>query len=418
MLLARATVLNFIVAVAYLMPASISYVGDLSFLAASIFLLVFARFRLSLNAGLGQVCALFVYVCVFYWFFNVPLHDLQLSNPLKNEQMLKVAAYGILNFFVIISIFNSSKRASLSDSLSVHYMVFYSGMALSLINLGVWISQTGAVFSRYSYMPPIAGSYGVTLTLLVISLLSSLQLKGDTLSRRASLLVGRLVILSCMTTVLVREVWALFLLALVVSSIRSSLDRITMNSALFLLVATVGSAFFVYFVSGTPLMSDISGVAANDAGSSTTVRLLMVERAVELIFEHPWFGVGYGSYPLFVEFEVRASGGGVENVSSPHNGLILLLAELGFIGLLLWVFACWRLSVGLWVERPGGGEKSLPLRIFFILLLADQLISNSLFIPPAAERNVFPLTVVIWMMLGLLLRSSDESPHRPVVVSK
>lgn len=408
--------LRSVITLAYLMPASVLYAGDVWFLFATVVILFFSGLRVHLSPVLALLSLLLIYVFCYHIFINAQLHDFIFFNA-GSSQSLKTALYGIFNLVVSIVVFNSSKNASFSDFVSVCYAVFYSGIALSFVNLGVWIFEAGAVFSRYNYLPPIAGSHGVTLTLLVISLLSSFAIKENRSSPRTFIIVGQVVILFCMATILVREVWALFLLSVITSSIRRQSHRLTGARVLSLSVLLFGVVAFAFFLSGTALMADILGEASSAEGSSTTVRVLMVERAFELILEHPWFGVGYGSYPLFVDFVVMSSGGTGESVSSPHNGAILLLAELGIFGLFLWGFACWHLSFALWTAHAGGPTNSLPLRIFFVLLLADQLISNSLFIPPATERNVFPVTVVIWIMVGFLVRRLDESARRPVVVS-
>lgn len=412
----EARVIVFVVMVAYLMPASVTYASDVVFFSSSLLLMLLAGWRLRLNPGLGVFSILFIYVCLFHIFLNDQLHALAGGGG-ATWQAIKTALYGIFNLSVIICIYNAARRSGFSGFLLVSQAIFHAGIALSVINLSVWLIETGATLSRYNYLPPIAGSHGVTLTLLVISLLTSLVLKEQKAASGFLVPVGQLLILVCMITILVREVWALFFVSILASIFMSSYRRLTLGRVFLLSLISFVALVGGYFLSVSALMSDIAGATASDDGSSTTVRVLMVERALALISEHIWFGVGYGSYPLYVQYEVTSSGGMVEQVSSPHNGFILILAELGILGLLLWFATCLRLSTALLRSGPTDYAGSLPIRIFLVLLVFDQLISNSLFIPPATERNVFPVTVVLWAVLGFLVRRVDESPRNSFVVS-
>ncbi|MAD12255.1 MAG: hypothetical protein CMC04_05995 [Flavobacteriaceae bacterium] len=111
-----------------------------------------------------------------------------------------------------------------------------------------------------------------------------------------------------------------------------------------------------------------NGVASND--KSWLIREVMVKKGMMIANEHPIFGIGFNRFRNYnVELSMflannrkydrlgyKLSSSESLNNRSPHNSYIQILAENGFVGLLIFILALF-----------------FPLRIFFKRLLKNQL---------------------------------------------
>lgn len=75
------------------------------------------------------------------------------------------------------------------------------------------------------------------------------------------------------------------------------------------------------------------GVVATSWG----MRLRMVDLTSEMIRERPWLGHGIGSW--LSQWQLRAKGGGelLERQTTPHNEYLLIAAQVGAMGIALWI---------------------------------------------------------------------------------
>ena len=110
-----------------------------------------------------------------------------------------------------------------------------------------------------------------------------------------------------------------------------------------------------------------NGVASNDR--SWLVREVMVRKGIMIANEHPIFGIGFNRFRNYnVDFRKflaserkydrlgRYTSNDVLNNRSPHNSYIQILAENGFLGLLIFILIL-----------------AVPLKVFFKRLLKNQL---------------------------------------------
>jgi O-antigen ligase len=161
-------------------------------------------------------------------------------------------------------------------------------------------------------------------------------------------------------------------------------------------------------------LSDIFSVNPGDTSNSTLIRLALIEDSLKLFFSNPYFGVGYGTFSLNTDLVVQLSGGGVVDVNSPHNGLILIAAELGIFGLISTFFICYSILKDLrktMTHSDSNISKSISTTIFslFLLLSLDQLITNSFILPPPTERSAVQLSYLLWLFISVSLSNSNNN---------
>jgi len=123
---------------------------------------------------------------------------------------------------------------------------------------------------------------------------------------------------------------------------------------IFIAVATIFSVVF-----WEPVQTRIYGAERLEI-KSTTERLDYFNQAWQLIKNHPFIGVGLGNYTLAVHNEINP------NLQSwdyqpVHNIYLLILAELGFVGLVLWLTLMFFIIKQLPVTR-------YPLLVTFLVI--------------------------------------------------
>ncbi len=161
---------------------------------------------------------------------------------------------------------------------------------------------------------------------------------------------------------------------------------------IFIAVALIFGAVF-----WEPVQTRIYGAERLEI-KSTTERLDYFNQAWQLIKNHPFLGVGLGNYTLSVHDEINS------NLKSwdyqpVHNIYLLILAELGFVGLLLWLALIIFLIKKLPVTR-------YPL---LITLLIIGLFDHYLW-------TLYFGVILFWSVFGVLnkgSRSLDSPLDRP-----
>ena len=154
------------------------------------------------------------------------------------------------------------------------------------------------------------------------------------------------------------------------------------------------------------ILSDIISVNLGGSSYSTIIRILMIQDSIELFISNPFFGVGFGNFSLYSDLYVSLSGGNIEQVNSPHNALFLIACELGIIGIITFFALCFNILLKLYMNIKSEGRKvskvlSTVMFPLILLLTIDQIISNSVFLPPPAERSAVQLAYVFWILVHL-----------------
>ena len=107
----------------------------------------------------------------------------------------------------------------------------------------------------------------------------------------------------------------------------------------------------------------------------------MIIDSFEFIFANPYFGVGYGTFSINTDLVVQLTGGTKVYVNSPHNGLILIAAELGALGVISIFFFCYCVLKDLYktmIYSNTNISRSISSLMFSVILLLsfDQLIAE------------------------------------------
>jgi len=158
-------------------------------------------------------------------------------------------------------------------------------------------------------------------------------------------------------------------------------------------------------------------------------RIIGAATQINMIEARPFFGWGYFSYDLYDEqFKQRVGNIAIRNAQTSHNQFLLIGAEMGAVGLVVYLFPLvWWLLLSFKATRrlPAKGFLSWQLVVMLWLLLLHHFVVNNFM--EMIESYLFG-TTIWWMALGLIaallyphLRPSDyEVPtwaNQPLVRS-
>ena len=163
-----------------------------------------------------------------------------------------------------------------------------------------------------------------------------------------------------------------------------------------------GLVFGVFlFFARQSLFSRIHSILGmfNPADSSVALRWALWESTRAMIGEHPWLGLGWGSYRfVYPEYDFFIQNPDVI-IYHGHNTLLSLAAEIGLPGMLVfaavWTVAALRSFQIMQRRKPHGDGKGLLLGLLLALLgmAAFSLTDHVLF-------NI-QVTAVFWVLLAL-----------------
>lgn len=128
------------------------------------------------------------------------------------------------------------------------------------------------------------------------------------------------------------------------------------------------------------VVTDIRQYQAGNAETSIGFRLVFWEGALLMTREHPFLGVGTGDYTIEMDrlHQRRAIPDTPENpvTTHPHNSFLAYLANLGLIGLAIFVWFLWAAIKEAWKhkEHATAWYKLSYMGIFVVGSLTDTLI--------------------------------------------
>jgi len=126
------------------------------------------------------------------------------------------------------------------------------------------------------------------------------------------------------------------------------------------------------------LGQDLRMVEINDDNFATIERLAHWQAALEMFAQRPWVGVGAGQYAIV--YPQVALPRWQDPLGHAHNYYLHTLAELGLVGLGLFVVVCVAVPMALWKRLDGlsDGERGLALGALGMWghLLAHSLVDN------------------------------------------
>lgn len=154
---------------------------------------------------------------------------------------------------------------------------------------------------------------------------------------------------------------------------------------IFLVIAAVFSAIF-----WEPVQTRIYGAERLEV-KSTTERLNYFGEAWQLIKNHPLTGVGLGNYTLAIHNDINPD---LEswNYQPVHNIYLLILAELGIIGFILWLVLIFLL-----IKKIPITNYQLPITILVVGLFDHYL------------WTLYFGIILFWLVLGVGQKALDNS---------
>jgi O-antigen ligase len=132
-------------------------------------------------------------------------------------------------------------------------------------------------------------------------------------------------------------------------------------------------------------------------------RILGATTQFNMIEARPFFGWGYFSYDVYDEqFKQRVGNIPIRDSQTSHNQLLLIVAEMGLVGLALYLFpVIWLLLLSVKVARrlPDDGLYGRSFLVMLWLLLLHHFVVNNFM--EMIESYLFG-TTIWWMALGLI----------------
>ena len=199
----------FIIYIVILIPSSIKILSISLFdiaLLPIIILTIFKFFiegirRLKFNK-IEYLIILILASNIFSYIANYQLQDENsfLQSVALNADFIyiRLCIYAIVTIITILIVYMIGKRSSL-DSEKINILLkhtFIAGIINSSINLFTWAFSTNLSFARYNWLPPISGSNGIHINLMIlINLISLLYIFINRLTNNKNDLLA----LSCFT---------------------------------------------------------------------------------------------------------------------------------------------------------------------------------------------------------------------------
>jgi len=177
-----------------------------------------------------------------------------------------------------------------------------------------------------------------------------------------------------------------------------------------LLVVAIYPAFVAWrlgYTNGAPTAASYQIIAESDQA-----RLSGVLAGPALFLTAPLFGVGWGHYS-FLSAQVAGLSAGIAS----HNWYVQVLAELGTVGIILWMLLLAAILVKLWRRAPAA-------KIVGIGVLATYA-AGSMFLeaPTSFQTSALPIIVILAALVGNWAQPEDadlgrpESPERPRLIT-
>ena len=163
----------------------------------------------------------------------------------------------------------------------------------------------------------------------------------------------------------------------------------------------------VYFLSSSVLADQVAwayeratGTAARGTAES---RLITNNASISMIAAKPVFGWGFGNYDRYDRrFQKRVGDVPVRNDMTSHNTYLSIMAEMGLIGFLFYIFPLvwwFLLSMKFWRRLPRDGFWSRRLLVMLWLLLLHMAIVNT--VMDMVRFHLFG-TTIWWIALALI----------------
>lgn len=327
----------------------------------------------------------------------------------------RVSVYGVITIVLLVGAYELASRLfqEAGAKLQLLTVIALAGALNAVVTIITWIVETGGVFARYNFTPPLDESPGVhagKMGSCAVAALALFLIHEAPARQRWLGLVCFALVSASISTVLVRQGWAFFLLGmlLLISFGRKHFPILNWRKlAMASVVAVVlgGAVVVAYGEALQELLVRPGGFITLDL----VIRAVLIKHAADVFLAHPWFGVGYGHFigystvPIFPTEQLSS----ITYVASAHNGMMMVLAETGIVGTIAFIVLIWALVRE--IRRGRASARSVTEHALvafvisqFVLALIGHFTSNSAFLPPPTERGYTQAAFVLWVGLGLV----------------
>lgn len=346
------------------------------------------------------------YVIIIYFFYAITNIFLMTESPVTklihfyDRIFVPICIYYIIRFIALTE--EDMKRMVPATVLLIWIQTVIGLLAWFQPNLlpDQWLNRVGERTTGTFGNP---GVYTITLLFCAVILIQYASTSKSSTGRFISFL----------------SVGAAFLMVFLSFSRGSWLGAVFLVAGLVYLyprqMARLLTVFFVVFVIlFIGFLSFYVDFAAERLTTETTAqgRIVGAAATIGMIREKPVFGWGYGNHELYDEqYRTRVFNFDYRGENSSHNTYLLIIAELGLVGFLLYMFPpVWLYfkSRKVLPELPRSGFLGRPIIIMFWFLILDQIAVASF--TDLIESNWFS-TGVWWMTLGLIANIIEPYLH-------
>ncbi len=429
------------VAVALLVPGTYK-IGGFSLFDISIYVTLFISFLITLNKknkfklkkGIALPLWILLASVIFSYIINADSLREQTkfveSIGLRSENLsIRLSAYGLATILMIIGVyqFASTYITTIASTKLFIKTIIIIGAINALITIIVWYFETGGVFGRYNFLPPLEQSQGIHVFYMGIIFLIAFGFHGteqfNTKIERAMTLITMFLTTFSTLTVMTRGGWFTFLATFIIYIMlarKSEFNLIGKYKALIPAGLIIfGIIFVIYTSQGVVIESFLelfSEGIENNTYSSTYMRFVLIEHGISLFLNNFLFGIGYGYYPAYSTVPVIVTGEELF-VASPHNGIITMLSEGGIVGLIIYLWLCWSILKELLKAFKQASNKlySIVSTIGLALIIIEiflQFSGNSRILPIPTERVSVQSTFILWLIWSMAINHKRKISYK------
>jgi len=332
------------------------------------------------------------------------------EGKIKTGVQLKMIIHVIITILVLLGSFLSGFTLfnGKYDLLRVSRIFFIALLVTSVQTLIVWLYTTGGVIARYNYEPPTGLGQGDTAKILILGFFFALLI----MSYNRGIIMKSLIVISIIifgATIISIQNRSAYLMFFIQLFLFVLLINKKSHYQVFFKILSVG--VFLYLISDLVLNSQIFTSISEDLINSDSVqtlnKLVVIQDGINMFFNNPVFGVGWGQFGLHTTAEMFVSGIG-QTVASPHNGIIQLISETGFLGAFSAIMLCLAIVKNIYHQYKYEQESKTKLFFGVILIIISsvilvQVIQSSHLFPPPTQRNSIKIAFYYWFLIGYAL---------------
>jgi hypothetical protein len=303
-----------------------------------------------------------------------------------------------LNGFVLIFIFYTAYNYGLYSfynrtfRFQVYRYIVFLGTFSALVNIIVWVKETGMVISRYNFVSPIYNSPSGGIFIIMISVFLATEYVSNRYLKTGIYFVAILNSIIIVTKSSQLLFIALFITYMVLKYMNISRSRINVLITV-IFVVSIGM-FLSDNIFNT--YSNYYRVLFEDNSYDNMIRTITTNTALELFYTNPVLGIGYGMFGAHNNVVYKGI-----TLGSPHNAFYSILSEWGVVGLLLMIsLLAYILIMILKILNNKPNNYDIVVSIYLLSTIALFPIGNWALYPPPSETAYLLYGFVIWMFIG------------------